>query len=53
MYCLMNEVESGIDPMRESLEFHITQDGLADMEACADTITTVRVEAYANLSIMY
>lgn len=41
MFRLMNEVDGGVNPMRSNLESHIIQDGLADMEACADTITTV------------
>jgi cullin-5 len=34
----MNEIEDGVDPIRSKLESHIIQDGLADMETCADGI---------------
>ncbi|XP_065837404.1 cullin-5-like [Oscarella lobularis] len=40
MYNLMNEVPDGIGPMMANVEAHIFQDGLADMQSCADTITT-------------
>ena len=41
LYSLMNRVEDGVVPMMECLESHIVTQGLAQMQACADTISTV------------
>eukprot|EP00118_Oscarella_pearsei_P008730 m.46496 g.46496 ORF g.46496 m.46496 type:complete len:786 (+) comp33701_c0_seq2:3-2360(+) len=40
MFMLMMELPNGIEPMMGFLEAHIVRDGLADMEACAGTITS-------------
>ncbi|KAK7494516.1 hypothetical protein BaRGS_00014169 [Batillaria attramentaria] len=41
MFSLMDRVVDGITPMLHDLEAHIVQQGLADMIAAADCITTV------------
>ena len=41
MFSLMDRVPDGITPMLHDLENHIIHQGLADMEASAETITTV------------
>ena len=52
MFRLMNEVEDGVIPIRSNLESHIIQDGLADMEACADTIITVSCELCRMINVL-
>ena len=41
MFSLMDRVPDGILPMLKDLEDHITHQGLADMMACAESITSV------------
>ena len=41
MFSLMDRVADGITPMLYDLEAHIVSQGLADMMASAETITTV------------
>lgn len=43
MFSLMDRVVDGITPMLHDLEVHIVDQGLADMMASAETITTVSV----------
>lgn len=42
MFGLMDRITGGVDPMLRDLESYIIQNGLDDMRACADIITTVR-----------
>ena len=42
MFSLMDRVPDGITPMLHSLEAYVVSQGLADMMAAAETITTVR-----------
>ena len=39
MFRLMDRVEGGVDAMNKDLEKHIIEQGLADMNASAETIT--------------
>jgi len=41
MFSLMDRVPDGITPMLHDLEAYIVSQGLADMMAAAETITTV------------
>lgn len=41
MFSLMDRVPDGITPMLHDLEAYIVSQGLADMIAAAETITTV------------
>ena len=41
MFSLMDRVPDGITPMLHDLEMHIVNQGLADMMASAEIITTV------------
>lgn len=45
MFSLMDRVVDGITPMLHDLEAHIVDQGLADMIASAETITTVSFNA--------
>jgi hypothetical protein len=51
----MNEIEDGVDPIRSKLESHIIQDGLADMETCADGIIAVSywVDIAIDKAVLY
>lgn len=40
MFSLMDRVPDGIEPMLHDMEEHIKAQGMADMMASADTITT-------------
>lgn len=44
MFSLMDRTVDGISPMLADLEAHIVHQGLADMIAAAETITTVSVQ---------
>jgi len=44
MFSLMDRVPDGIKPMLNDLEDHITHQGLADMMACAESITSVSTQ---------
>lgn len=46
MFSLMDRVVDGITPMLKDLEDHIVNQGLADMMAAAETITTVSVQQW-------
>ena len=41
MFGLMDRIPQGVDPMLADLETYITQNGIDDMKACAEIITTV------------
>ena len=41
MFGLMDRIPGGVEPMLADLESYIVQNGLDDMKACADIITTV------------
>ena len=41
MFGLMDRIPLGVDPMLSDLENYITQNGIDDMKACAEIITTV------------
>lgn len=41
MFGLMDRIPQGVDPMLADLESYITQNGIDDMKACAEIITTV------------
>ena len=43
MFSLMDRVPDGITPMLHDLEMHIVNQGLADMMASAEIITTVSI----------
>lgn len=43
MFNLMDRVPDGITPMLHDLEAHVINQGLADMIAAADIITSVRM----------
>ena len=42
MFGLMDRITKGVDPMLADLESYIVQNGIDDMKACAEIITTVR-----------
>lgn len=46
MYRLLNRTPAGIPPVLKYLEDHIRNQGLADMVANAELITSVRVRAF-------
>ena len=46
MFSLMDRIPSGVDPMLADLEVYIIHNGLDDMKACADIITTVSDPTY-------
>jgi cullin-5 len=41
MFGLMDRIPGGVEPMLADLESYIVQNGLDDMKACTDIITTV------------
>lgn len=45
MFSLMDRVPDGITPMLHDLEAYIVSQGLADMIAAAETITTVSYQS--------
>ena len=51
MFSLMDRVERGIDEMLRYLEEHIKQQGLADMIAAADIITSVSGALFDNFQV--
>lgn len=46
MFNLMDRVPDGITPMLHDLEAHVVNQGLADMIAAADIITSVSYSLY-------
>ena len=48
MFSLMDRVPDGITPMLQDLEEHIIHQGLADMIAAANTITSVCTQSHYN-----
>ena len=41
MFGLMDRIPGGVEPMLADLEAYITQNGIDDMKACAEIISTV------------
>ena len=51
MFGLMDRIPLGVDPMLSDLENYITQNGIDDMKACAEIITTVSPTPSFSLSL--
>ena len=51
MFSLMDRVPDGISPMLQDLEDHIINQGLADMIAAADCITTVSHQDHPTVPV--
>ena len=53
MFSLLDRVIDGISPMLQDFEDHIINQGLADMTAAADTITTVRLSLLHSSQLLW